>query len=192
MTYLLLVSVVLSVVTVWILGGKLSRLGEVKFRLWWVVPLIALAQSLVIRVTHSSGRLTLWHARPLVMVVSYLMLWAVVWRNRRLAGMGITLVGVTLNLIAIVANGGYMPITPDALARIGAGNAAHLMPPGSIVLGSKDILLPPAEARFWMLGDILVIPEPLPWPTAMSVGDVILAIGVFWFVLGTTQPNRSS
>jgi hypothetical protein len=116
----------------------------------------------------------------------------VVWRNRRLAGMGVTLIGVTLNLIAIVANGGYMPIPPEALARIGAGDAAYLMPTGSIVLGSKDILLPPSEARFWMLGDILVIPEPLPRPTAMSVGDVILAIGVFWFVLRTTQPSEPS
>jgi hypothetical protein len=124
--------------------------------------------------------------------MSYLVLWAVVWRNRHLAGMGITLVGVTLNLIAILANGGYMPIAPQALARIGAGNAAYQMPAGSIVLGSKDILLPPSEARFWMLGDILVIPEPLPWPTAMSVGDVVLAIGVFWFVLRTTRPNRLS
>jgi hypothetical protein len=40
-----------------------------------------------------------------------------------------------------------------------------------------------------MLGDILVIPEPLPQPTAMSIGDIMLAVGVFLFVLNTTQSS---
>jgi hypothetical protein len=187
MIYLLLAFIITAIVVVWMRGGKLSRLGEVAFRLWWIVPLIAVVQSLVIRHMHSTSRLSLWHLRPLTMVFSYLVLWVVVFLNRHLPGMWIALAGVTLNLIPIAANGGYMPITPRALALIGAGDAAYELSSASVVLGSKDILLWPDEAHFWMLGDVFVIPEPFPWPTAMSVGDVVLAVGIFFFILRTAE-----
>jgi hypothetical protein len=101
--------------------------------------------------------------------------------------MVLVLVGITLNLLAIAANGGYMPIPPEALARLGVGEAASDMKPGSVVVGSKDVLLPSQQALFWMLGDILVIPEPFPQPTAMSIGDIVLAVGVFLFILNATH-----
>jgi hypothetical protein len=105
--------------------------------------------------------------------------------------MRLVLVGIALNLLAIAANGGYMPIPPEALARLGFGDAAYDIVSGSIVVGSKDVLLPSQQALFWMLGDILVTPKPLPQPTAMSIGDIVLAVGVFVFVLGATHtPNE--
>jgi hypothetical protein len=126
------------------------------------------------------------------MIGSYIVLWTVVFWNHHLPGMWVVLAGVTLNLLVIAANGGYMPITPSALARIGAGQTAHQMQPESVVLGSKDILLPPDQAHFWMLGDVLVIPEPFPWPTAMSIGDVLLAVGVFFLIVRTMGSRHQS
>ena len=190
MAYLLLASIVAAIVIAWKRGGRLSQLGQVTFRWWWLVPLIALGQALSIRYQSSDQRLALWHLRPLLMIVSYIILWVVVFRNRRLPGMWTVLLGVTLNLIAIAANGGYMPITPEALSRIGAGPAAYQMPPGQVVWGSKDVLLPRTEALLWFLGDVIVIPEPFPRPTAMSAGDLVLAVGVFLFIMRTMRPLR--
>ena len=85
-----------------------------------------------------------------------------------------------------------MPLLPEALARLRADQAADQIPPGSVVVGSKDVLLPRQQALFWILGDILVIPEPLPWPTAMSIGDVLLAVGVFLLIVHTTQSRDTS
>jgi hypothetical protein len=192
MTYLLLASIVVAIVVAWIQGGKLSRLGQVTFRQWWIVPIVALAQIVLIRFMYSASRLNLWHLRTLGMIGSYAILWVVVLWNRYLPGMWVALAGVTLNLAVIAANGGYMPITPTALARIGAGQAAYQMPPESIVLGSKDILLPLHQACFWMLGDVLVIPEPFPWPTAMSIGDILVAVGVFFFIIRTMGSRHQS
>lgn len=192
MVYLLLASIIIAILIAWTRGGKLSRLGQVTFRLWWAVPLVAVAQLLAIRHLSSASRLGLWHPRPLIMIASYLVLWAVVFLNRHQPAMWLVLAGVTLNLIVIASNGGYMPILPAALSRIGAGQAAYEMVPGSVVLGSKDALLPAYEARFWMLGDVLVIPEPFPWPTAMSVGDVVLAVGVFLFLVLAMRPQTQA
>ena len=190
MIYLVLTSIGLAIITAWMKRGKLSRLGDVAFRLWWVIPVMAILQSILIRLTHPLTRLEWWHPRPLIMTISYIILWIVVWLNHQLPGMTMVLVGTALNLLAIAANGGYMPISPDALARIAAGLTACQMPLGSVVLGSKDVLLSPAQSLFWMLGDILVVPEPFPWPTAMSIGDLFLAVGVFLFIFPTMHSDK--
>ena len=192
MTYLLLASIGAAVVVGWMRGGKLSRLGEDAFKWWWVVPVVAVVQSLSVSLMTSTSRLNLLNPRPLIMIGSYIVLWAVVFWNRQLPGMALVLVGVTLNFIAIAANGGYMPITPQALARIGAGQLAYRMPLGSVVMGSKDVVLQSDGARFWMLGDNLVIPEPFPWPTAMSIGDAFLAVGVFCYIMHSMRPQIQS
>ena len=190
MIYLLLASIGLAIITAWMKRGKLSRLGDVAFRFWWVIPLMAILQSILIRLTHPFNRIEWWRLRPLMMTISYIILWIVVWLNHQLPGMTMVLVGTALNLLAIAANGGYMPISPDALARIAAGLTACQMPLGSVVLGSKDVLLSPAQSLFWMLGDILVVPEPFPWPTAMSIGDLFLAVGVFLFIFPTMHSDK--
>jgi hypothetical protein len=185
MSYLLLASLGSAIAIVWLRGGGLGELGDVKFLFWWMIPTVATVQSVLIRVPYSDTRLPWWHPRPYAMLISYVVLWCAVWLNQRLPGMRIVLAGITLNLIVIAANGGYMPVRPEALARIGYGDAAYQMQPGSIVLGSKDVVLPTQQAPLWMLGDVLVIPEPFPRPTAMSIGDMLLAVGVFLFITQT-------
>lgn len=190
MTYLVLASVGLVILVVWMRGGRLSQLGEVTFRLWWIVPLVALGQSWLTRLPHPESRLAWWHFRPLAMVISYIVLGVILWLNRPLPGIKVVLAGTALNLLAIAANGGYMPVPPEVLVQIGLIDAAHLVPTGSVVLNSKDVVLPSHQALFWILGDILVIPEPFPWPAALSIGDICLAVGVFLFVLQTTRPRN--
>jgi hypothetical protein len=182
MSYLVLASLGLASLVVWLRGGGLGELGGVRFTFWWMIPSVAVVQSVLVRVPYSDTRLPWWHPRPYAMIVSYVVLWCVIWLNQRLPGMRALLAGITLNLIVITANGGYMPVRPEALARIGYGDAAYQMQPGSIVLGSKDVVLPTQQALLWMLGDVLVIPEPFPRPTAMSIGDMFVAVGVFLFV----------
>jgi hypothetical protein len=123
------------------------------------------------------------------MIASYIVLWAVVWLNRRLPGMGVVLVGVSCNLLVIAANGGYMPLAPESLERIQTG--ASQIPLGSVLAGSKDVLLARQQTPLWILGDVLVIPEPFPWPTAMSIGDVLLAVGIFLLIVHTTQVENT-
>ncbi|MBL7199266.1 MAG: DUF5317 domain-containing protein [Anaerolineae bacterium] len=190
MTILLLASIALAVAIAWMRGGKLSRLGEMQFELWWVVPAVAVVQALGARLGRSPGRFSLSYSRSVTMIASFAALWIVVWCNRRLPGIWWVLAGVTLNLSVIAANGGYMPIPPEAAAHTAGREVALQVPVGSALAGSKDILLPPQQARFWFLGDVVVIPAPFPWPTAMSIGDIVLAVGIFWFIVRTSQPEE--
>ncbi len=99
------------------------------------------------------------------------------------------LVGFALNLLPMVLNGGYMPITPEAMASLYPGTSAQQWPSGLIRAGSKDVVLPAEAAPFWLLGDVFVIGRPFAFPTAFSLGDMIILIGFGWTVYWFTS-NR--
>lgn len=123
----------------------------------------------------NAGHLTL-------LVVSYALAAWFVWANRRLPGMWLLGVGLAANWLVILANGGYMPITYEALAAAGQLRLASSTATGTIVLSSKDILLPLAETRLAFLADRFVIPPPFPIPGVFSVGDALIGAGLFWLV----------
>jgi hypothetical protein len=126
-------------------------------------------------------------------LLSHLLLLAFVWRNRRLAGMRLMGLGLLLNLVVIVVNGGWMPITPETLVRINPGSAPVNWPPGLHYGYSKDLILLRQETILWVLSDIIVLPPPFPWPAAFSLGDLIVAAGIVWLLQGPgvlPNPNR--
>lgn len=122
-------------------------------------------------------------------LLSHLLLLAFVWRNRRQPGILVVGLGVACNLLVILANGGLMPITPETLARINPGTPLDGWPLGSHYGYSKDIILAKGATRLWFLSDVLVLPPPFPWPTAFSVGDLVIAAGIILLLQG---PGRSS
>jgi hypothetical protein len=83
-----------------------------------------------------------------------------------------------LNLLAIVANGGFMPVSPDTLARLHPGTSPDQWETGHHSY-SKGITLARPETLLWQLSDTFVIPPPFPFPAAFSLGDVFIAGGVF-------------
>jgi uncharacterized protein DUF5317 len=102
--------------------------------------------------------------------------------NFKYAPLRLLCLGFLLNLLPIMFNGGYMPIMPEALARMYPGVDIQQWASGLIRAGSKDIVLPPEAAPFWFLGDVFVIGKPFVLPTAFSLGDVVILFGFGWTV----------
>jgi hypothetical protein len=121
-------------------------------------------------------------ARVLILVASYLLLLGVVWKNRALPGVWLIGVGLLCNFAVMLANGGYMPITREALAAVGHLQNAASAETGTRVLATKDIVLPRDETRLWFLSDIFVVLPPFPIPSVFSPGDVLIAAGMFLLV----------
>ncbi len=112
-----------------------------------------------------------------------------VWLNRSLPGMPILLIGLVLNLLVISSNGGWMPISPETASHLPGGSS-----PESAVLGrrfgQKDVLLLPEDTRLEFLSDRFLIPAWVHFPTAFSLGDVLIAVGAFWlFARQRPTPN---
>lgn len=158
-------------------GGKLGRLSTLPVRHAWL-PVVALAMQLYFRRTPVEWGEGFSSLPGLIHLVSYPVLLFAMWQNRHLAGVGLAGLGIALNLAAILANGGFMPITPEAALQIGRANGLTSSELGIRLSYSKDVVLPANQTNLWLLSDIFVVPPPFPLPTAFSVGDVLIALGV--------------
>ena len=111
--------------------------------------------------------------------------------NRAWPGAKLLLVGTAMNITVIVANGGYMPVTTEALARSGHLDRVVTRHGREYVLGSKDVVLEFSEMRLPFLSDVFSLPEPLPFPASFSPGDLLIAAGAFGLAYHAVPRCRS-
>jgi len=176
---ILVLAVLLSLAIGILRGGRLEHLATLPLRWGGVVLLAFLSQAYFIYaspVQRTSGEVG---AQDVVLIGTALLVLAVTWANRHLRGVILLGCGLCLNLLVMVANGGLMPITPEALRALGHERAVVVVEPGAKVDDSKDVVLPREKTRLWFLSDIFVLSRPFPLPSAFSIGDVIIAAGAF-------------
>ena len=176
---ILILAVALGIVIALVSGGSLSRLATVPFKHGWLA-FLAIGLQVVAVYTHSIQGMA-----PILFSLSYAILIGLVWINRRLAGMPIVGLGLGLNTLVTVANGGYMPVTKEAIWRAGLTHLTYELETGARILGAKDIILPQSQTNLWFLSDIIVLRGP--FPTVFSIGDIILALGILMFFCGTMR-----
>jgi hypothetical protein len=160
----ILYALVLGLAAGLLLGGRLERLGRLQLRWPWVAVGGLLVQ-IVLFLPGVGERLG--PAAPAVYVASTLAVFLFVARNVSIAGFALIALGAASNLLAIVANGGYMPASPDALRALG-----ERAPRG---YSNSRELANPALAP---LTDIFALPPWLPFANVFSIGDVLIAMGV--------------
>lgn len=149
----------------WILGGRLEALERLRLRWVWIA-IAGLAVQVVLfsplvpdDVATAVG--------PAVYVASTLAVLAFVLRNVRVAGLPIVAAGAISNLAAILANGGTMPASREALESIGRAGATGY--------ANSRAVASPALAP---LGDVFALPSWVPFANVFSVGDVLIGAGV--------------
>ena len=131
--------------------------------------------------------------RRVLFILSYLILFLFVAANWRRLGIAVIGAGLLLNFLAIAANGGLMPISPETMVRAGLADRLAGLEPGDPVPFSKDILLGGDDTRLRALSDILVLDNPADI-RAFSVGDTVIAAGLIVTLaeLFLPRPRRSS
>ena len=162
----LLYAIVIGFGLGFLLGGRPSGLATLNFR-WAPVALAGLAIQILLFSGPISDRVGA--LGPVIYVGSTAMVLVVVLRNIRITGMALVAVGAVSNLLAIVANGGYMPTSPEAAAA--AGHVEATTYSNSAIRESSDVVLAP-------LTDIFAMPEWMPFSNVFSIGDVLIGLGV--------------
>ena len=104
------------------------------------------------------------------------------WLNRRSAGIPVLACGLILNLLAISANGGLMPLGIDTAARFLPADVFQKLQVGSRFSTSKDILLPTTAVVFPWFADRFVSPAWFQYRFVFSLGDILISLGAFWLL----------
>lgn len=187
---MILVEVILFTLAIGVLGGRsLSRLGELRFQWGAIVLVCLLGQLAVITLPVTSPLLV--NVRVAGLVVTQLALVGVAFANRRLPGVPVILVGTVLNAAVMLANGGLMPITPEVAQIVRPSLDISARPLGAPLSASKDVLLRREDTVLWELSDRFVTP-PIPFRSAFSLGDAVIAVGVVWLLWQATAPVAGS
>lgn len=180
---MLIESVILAIVISLISGGKLSRLGELGLRGFWLVPLAFLIQSGVYwAAVRGIGLGPSWIS-PVLDTGSYFLLIIFTFRNRSLPGMRFISLGILLNTLVIGLNGGVMPVDPSFLPE--ASRKALLEGQGTHGLMTMTTNLSFLADQFYM-------DFPGLQKQVFSVGDVLLDIGIFFLIFRTMKYKTES
>jgi hypothetical protein len=163
--------VLLAVLTGYVVGGRLRNFERLRVH-WWSLVFVGLALQAVPLPANSllSPRLT----GTAALLLSYGCLLAFVVINRWIPGAIAMALGLVLNLVVVGLNAG-MPVSPAAVQTIGGSVEAV-----SVADSPKHHLM---DEDDWagFLGD--VIPVPRPVGIVISVGDVLLYLGLMWFIV---------
>ena len=147
-----------------VLGGRPSGLGALKMR-WAMLAVVGFAIQIVLFSGPVAERIG--DAGPAVYVGSTALVLATVLANIRIPGMVLVALGAAANLAAIVANGGYMPMSAAAAAAMGREEIVGYS-------NSRVIASPALEP----LTDVIVLPAWLPFTNIISIGDLLIGAGI--------------
>ena len=145
-------------------GGSPARLGDLRIR--WA-PLIVLGMVVQLGLFSSPLGNALGDVAPAVYVASNVMVLMAVAGNLAIPGIAVVLAGGASNLLAIAANGGYMPVSHDALTAMGRVPKADYSNSAPL-----DVVF------FGPLTDVFTMPTWVPMSNVFSIGDVLIGIGI--------------
>ncbi|MGQ9492526.1 MAG: DUF5317 domain-containing protein [Anaerolineae bacterium] len=181
---ILVAAIVVSIAVALLRGGRFTNLVSFPLR-WGLLAVAAFAiQALFIYQTPTRKTIGVWGWQEIFFMTSHLLLLATVWLNRHLPGVKVIGLGLLLNLTVMAANGGWMPVTPDAVVKVGHTGLVPSLETGTRVYSSKNIILPAEQTKLRFLSDIFILARPFPIPTIFSIGDVFVAAGIFLLIQG--------
>ena len=166
-------------------GGRVRNLSSLNLRYLWLVG-VALCLQLAIFPLFSE-RPILPYATTALHFLSYGLILLFLFLNHHVLPLIIIGTGSFLNLLVIIANGGYMASSHIALERAGAQGLADRL---SIDGVYGNVVLMSEATRLNALGDVLYLPGTHPFAAAFSLGDLLLAVGLIWLIArGMRTPN---
>jgi MFS family permease len=186
-TAVLLIAGLLGIVAGLVAGGRLSNLLSVQLR-YGALILLALVLRFATQWLIEQGVGVADTLRVPLFAVAFGLLVVALWLNRSQPGLLLAMVGVGANGLAILLNGGFMPVFVPAVEVAGL-TTADLSPTFHVALPTDlgvEFLVAGGP-----LGDILPIVIGT-FANVISLGDVLLAAGIAWFIFSAIARGSSN
>ncbi len=176
---MILEALILSIIIGFIRKGSLYKLALMPLKKWYlfILPFL-IGVAVVIGGQFGNPENYITYLR-LANVIQYVIFLYAIYVNLHIKEIIPIGAGIFLNGLVIAVNNGMMPVSEKALRAAGLG---YLLEPGKFDWNIRHVLMN-EFTRLSFLGDI--IPRPgigKIMPEAASIGDVILAVGVFVLV----------
>jgi MFS family permease len=163
------------------LGANLTRLADLRFRGSALVFGALAIQAGIF--TPLGDHVPADMDRPLH-VASYLMILGFFALNARVPAFWLVGFGLVSNVCVIFANRGRMPVSAEAWQASG-GDVSAFIPSG---YSDNNVLAGP-HTHLWWLSDIFAVPPEIPLASVLSIGDLLIVVGMVAFVYRACTPR---
>ncbi|NJD27551.1 MAG: MFS transporter [Chloroflexi bacterium] len=187
---MLILSLAAGLVLGLLAGGRLDNLASVRLRLVQLL-FLGLILRFATQVAIEAGIDPAEALRLPLFASGFALLLIGLWVNREQPGLPLAFVGILMNAVAVVTNGGAMPVWAPSIEAAGLGNEVFATPFHRIVgLAAEGGISGDFLALAGPLGDIIPIPIPFLRNVA-SIGDLFLAAGLAFFLFAVTVRHQT-
>jgi hypothetical protein len=155
--------------------GNLRAFSQLNLKWGWVFPLLLIVQLTVFTLQNNSEFLGQLSGSIYILVYIIGLLFLLL--NRKNPGFVLIFIGVFLNFLVMVVNGGRMPVSVESAAVLDPSYIEALKES----LYAKHTMLT-STTHLGFLGDVIPISDPYPRTQIISIGDIIMNIGIFFFI----------
>ncbi|QOR66373.1 DUF5317 domain-containing protein [Cytobacillus suaedae] len=167
--------IIIALLVALIRGGKITNLSEITLKMGWVFPVLLLFQLIIFSLQNELAWIGTYSNIAFIFV--YLIGLFFLWLNWDQPGFPIITLGVGLNFIVMVLNGGRMPVSPEAALAL---DPTYINALKHNLYAKHEVITNSTHLAF--LGDIIPLSAPYPKEQVISIGDIIMNIGVFIFI----------
>lgn len=173
-------ALILAIILGYIFKGKLKNLESVNLKRVYLI-VIAFALEAVIIILIRKNMLSPGTLVYVGHLIVYILLFYFVYLNKKDNCILMMGVGFLLNAVPIFLNGGLMPVS--ATSAVKAGITTNVSKEGLYTIIDSN-------TRLWFLGDI--IPKTILRHFVLSVGDIVIALGLVLFVVTGMRKKETS
>ena len=175
-------TLVISLIIGKIKGGKIDKIGYLNIRKWYIfIAAFAIKILALLIASKTDGSLSkIINANfPYIHIFIYFLFLLGLFFNLEEGGFKFIFAGSLLNFLPIAFNKGKMPISIGALKfsklydQLSLLDQDRIMTHGLIEEGT----------RFSILSDIIPIPKPYFFPKIISIGDILLGLGLYILII---------
>lgn len=166
--------------------GKLENLGKFMFKSSFLLVfslILQIATSILIAL----GNQIAIQNKMILYIVSYIMLFIVLFLNLGRQSVWLILTGAIANFAAIVLNGGSMPIDVALLEKMGFENMLESFKMGAM---PNYINISDAYSFTAYLGKIFATPAFYPFKQVFTIGDILISLGLLILTQSIMQTGR--
>ena len=175
---MLMEAIIISLVIGLIRGGKLKNFKRVNSKTKWSLICGILIQYIIVFLSKSeeiSGISKILSYSKEILILSYILILIGLIGNINFRSLWIVILGFIGNFLVFAMNNWKIPILTEGIGFTDSVNLREV-----IETGASKLYTPIVEGiKYPILGDIIIFAKPYPIPKIISIGDLLIAFGIF-------------